>query len=386
MDTMSQQKSREKLLTDQPWHKVSIGVITFALGVIIPTLIYLFYILIIASPQYETEFRIQIRSPNGNAVPSFGQLFGLSGMSTPASENGYAVTQYLASVDAIEDLERTVGLRSRYRLPTIDGFSRLSENTSKEQLLRYWKRRLTTYFEPTTGTVVVQISAFSPTDSLAISRQALKLSEALLNRMSHRARTDSVRYAEHEVRTAEEKLRILDRQLLQARNRARIVDVSKQVSASIMRISELQREVDKAQAEVNVRRRYLSDGTPGREAAEAQLRAVQSALSAAQAGMAGTATGPSRSLAGAINVFDALEGQKVFAEKRLQAALTSLNAAQSDAVRQQLYLDTIVRPSRPEEPAYPRPFTDSLQFFGFATAGWALLLILGLSIRDHIGA
>lgn len=385
MDTMTQ--IDPEVGTDRPLRsKRNTATLTFLGMVIVPTVFYFVYVAAIATHQYRSEFRIQIRSPSGNAMPSFGQLLGLTGASTPASDNGYAVTQYLESADAVSDLERAIGLRSRYQLSTADWFSRLPAKATREQLLRYWGRHIKSYFEPTTGTVVVQISAFSPADSLAITRGALQLSEALLNRMSNRARMDSVRYAKQEVAIAEQDLRTIDRRLLEVRNNAGIVDVSKQVSALMMRISELQQEVDRAQAEVTIRRRYLANGTPGREAAEARLSTLQGALAAARAAMASRSGGGSDSLADTVNIFDELDGQKLFTEKRLQAALASFNAAQNDAIRQQLYLDTIVEPSLPQEAAYPRPLVDTMQFFAFATAGWALLLILGLSVRDHIRA
>ena len=60
-----------------------------------------------------------------------------------------------------------------------------------------------------------------------------------------------------------------------------------------------------------------------------------------------------------------LELQRQFADKQLSSATGSLEAARLQAERQQLYLETIVRPNTPDYPAYPKALTSTA--IGFAT-------------------
>jgi len=352
--------------------------------VVLPATLYSIYLFLVASPQYESEFRIQIKSPGGGNMPSFGQLLGFTGASTPASDNGYAVTQYLESSDAIDDLDKMIGLRKLYSASFIDPLSRAGKDATGEAFQRYWNRRLSVHFESTTGTVVVTVAAFSPKDAQSIALGSLHLSETLLNTMTARARTDSVRYAEQEVRESEDRVKKIEQSLYAVRSQKQMIDASKQVASAMVRIGKLQEEADRAGASLALRARYLARGTPGRDLAEAQVQTARAALAAARAEMASTTNARGDTLAGTVSTFDELEASKLFAEKRLQNAFAALSAAQSDAQRQQLYLDTIVRPRLPQEPSYPKPFRNISTFFLFAAGGWAILLLIGSSIRDHI--
>lgn len=357
---------------------------SFLLLVAVPTIFYFIYLLLIASPQYESSFRIQIKTPGANNIPSFGQILGVTGVSTSASDNGYAVTQYLESRDAITDLDKAISLQDLYSYSDIDFLSQLPVDATAEQFHRYWRRHLDAHFEGTTNTVVVTVSAFSPSDAFRIANASLQLSETLLNKMTDRARSDSVYYAEKEVREATRELHKSEQALYVMRSRKQVIDAGKQVSSEMARIAKLQETADRAKVALALSSRYLAPQAPQRKVAQDQADAAQAALLAAQMELASNKASPGRSLAATVSALDQLEGAKLFSEKRLQNALAALSSAQADAARQQLYLDTIVKPRLPEEPSFPRPLRDAGIVFFFLAAAWAICVVIGMSVRDHI--
>jgi capsular polysaccharide transport system permease protein len=375
-----------KMIYTKIWEFVKANQIlnSFLLFAALPSLLYMAYITIWAAPQFDTEFRIQIRAPGNMNMPSFGALLGVTGGGSPASDNGYAVTQYLVSKNAVEDLDKMVALRKRYSAPSIDWFSRLPSDAPIEQVQRFWDKHLTASFESTTGTVIVKVSAFTAKDSKDIANASLDLSETLLNKMTGRVRTDSVRYAREEVDNAEKRMQEVESELLLARNQTGIIDVPKQVSLYLSRVSNIQQQVDLADADLQLRRRYLYRSAPGMKLAEQRLHVLNLALEDARAAFSNRSGRQKQSLAQAANRLDQVEAYKEVAEKRLQGALMNLNSAESDAQRQQLYLERIVSPHLAEEASYPRPLKDGMEFFAFAIAAWGLILVLGFAIRDHL--
>lgn len=360
------------------WQKLA-----FLIVVIIPVALYACYLLFIATPRYEAEFRIQIKEPGKNAM-SMGQLFGVAGLSSSATDNGYAVTQYLESANAISDLERSVNLRERYSRSSIDVFSRLSKGATIERFQRYWKNRLAAEYEQTSSTVRVRITAFSPDDAYRIANQSLQLSENLLNTMTTRSRRDSVRYAQDEVNDAENRLRGVEKKVFAVRSKEQVIDPNRQVTASMARIADLQKQVDLAAADVQVRQRYLSPSVPARSLAELRLGEAQARLKAARDEMANSRGAPDATLASTVSKFDEIDGERTFAEKRLENALLNLSSAESEAQRQQLYLDTVVRPIVPQEATFPDFFKNVGLALFFAVCGWAVLVILVSGVRDHV--
>lgn len=357
---------------------------SFLVFVILPTLIYAIYISFMASSTYETEFRIQIRSPRNTSAPSIGALLGMAGGSTPTSDNGYAVTQYLVSKNAITDLEKSVNLRSKYSNPSIDWFSRLPTNATIEKFQQYWGHHISANFEANTGTVIVNVTAYSAKDSRDIANVTLSLSEKMLNKMTDRLRFDSLQYARREVTDAEQEMRQIETKWLAVRNRTGIIDVPKQVSTYLTRVANIQQQVDLANVDISLREKYLAGNAPSVDLAEARLKALNSALIDARASIASRENNQKMSLAQAASLFEEMQGKRDFAEKRLQAALANFSAAEADAQRQQTYLERIVSPQLAQEPAYPRPFKDSAVFLIFAMAAWALVTVLGFAVRDHM--
>lgn len=354
--------------------------------VILPYMLFLIYLLAYATPRYQSEFRIQIRSSAGNNSTSLGQILGLTGGSSQASDNGYAITQYLQSLNAVRDLEQKVALRSHYTAPYIDGFSRLDKDAPVEAVGRYWNRRLNAYYESTTGTVVAQVTAFTPQEANLIANAALQQSETLLNEMTTRSRNDSLRYAEQEYTRADDNLKNVSAQWLAMRNQTGVIDAPKETSASISIVTNLKQNAAQARADVAMLERVLSPDAPALLFAKSRLKTATDQLKAAEAQATSQGGGKGKSLANVVNHFELLEGQKNFAEKRVEAALANLHNAQSEANRQQLYLDTIVHPQVAEEPSAPKPWRDSFIFLAFAFGLWAMALILGRSVRDHIRA
>ena len=371
--------AKRRFVDRSSWQKLS-----FLALVIFPTFLFAFYLAIVAAPRYQAEFRIQIKAPGQSSGLSMGQLIGVAGIPSAATDNGYAVIQFLESSNAVVDLDKAIALRRRYSRPSIDYFSRLPEDAPIETFQRYWKSRLSAEFEQTSSTVRVKITAFSPQDAYSIAIQSLRLSEELLNNMTTRSRRDAVRYAESEVRDAEERLRGIERKMFAARSRERVIDPAKQVTAAISRISDLQKQVDVTEADVVVRRRYLSPDAPGRVLAELRLAQARARAEAARDELANSRQQPERTLASAVSTFDALDVEKNFAERRLQNALGSLSSTESEAVRQQLYLDTVVRPTVPQEPTFPKPIQNIALFLFFAVAGWVVFVLVVAGVRDHV--
>lgn len=350
---------------------------------IVPTVLYTAYLMLLASPQYTSEFRIQIKSPNALQSVSIGALLGLAGGASPTSDAGYAVTQYLESPAAWKDLDRRIRIQSMYDRVGTDWFHRLDRNAPIEEKVRYWKKRLDAHFETTTLTVTVRVSAFTPEEAERISQEIFKLSEKLLNDMSMRARADRVKQATAEVDDAQARVQDVEQKLLVARRRSGVIDPAKQVTLDLSRVADLQRAVDQAQIEVNTWGRYLSADAPAIAAAKAKLSAAQDELARVKVGNINGNGGGTTPLPPTIKAFSELEIARDYAMKRFEAAMANLNGAQMDAERQQLYFDTIVGPQRPQQQSYPAYIRDVATVFVLSLAVTLLFLFLAEITMDH---
>ena len=94
-------------------------------------------------------------------------------------------------------------------------------------------------------------------------------------------------------------------------------------------------------------------------------------------------TGGENSLASKAAEYERLALEREFADKQLAGALASLELARNEAQRQQLYLETIAKPSLPDGPMYPRRLRGVLTTFVLGLVAWGILSMLLAGVREH---
>jgi capsular polysaccharide transport system permease protein len=363
---------------------------SFLAIVVLPTLVAGVYLAFFASNRYTAEFRVSVRSAGAlTGGAGLTQLLGLSNMSQSGIDSN-SIVQYLESREAVGDLDKSIGLRSLYDSLSIDRFSRLRRGASAEEFARYWNKMLEAYYETTTGTIVVKVTAFSPTAAEDIAQSTLQLSEQLVNRMSLRQRDDAVASAQDAVKTTRQEMETISRRFQSFRDTQGILD-PRLTGQTIEKLSgELQEQIVKASTNLESSRRYLSEDAPSVQQQQQYLTSLQNALARIKGEATSSSTDPSRPkgdrapLSNVLGTFEQLQSDELFADKAYEAALTAQETAKLDAVRQQVYLSTIVRPEMPQEPSYPKPMMNTGSILALAFFGWLILLFGVSSVREHL--
>jgi capsular polysaccharide transport system permease protein len=64
--------------------------------------------------------------------------------------------------------------------------------------------------------------------------------------------------------------------------------------------------------------------------------------------------------------------------------MTALETARSEAQRQQLYLERIVQPNRPDVAIEPRRIRSVIIILVLGLMSWGILSLLAASVREHL--
>jgi capsular polysaccharide transport system permease protein len=358
-----------------PWTPLS-----FVACVAAPTFACAIYLLLLATPRYETEFRVAVRSVGGPKMTELPSLLGLSG-TTPLGNDSYAVVQYLQSRDALEDIDEKTSLRDHFSGSSIDYWSRLNAKAPIERFVLYWRKMLDAYYETMSGTIIVRVSTFTPEESLAVGNAALALSESLINTMSLKARDDTLSFARTEVGKAEARLEDINVKMTRLRNKDSVLDVRSAAEGALSVAAKLKTEIANLRANLATQSLSMGQDSPAVTATKRNLIGLQQELVRVESEITASPNTTGEPLSSVIGDFSQLENEHMFAEKAYQAALASLEASRADAARQQVYLATIVRPELPQEPSFPRPFRQSVTFFAVALALWAVATLLVSAVK-----
>ena len=357
------------------------GLVSLVLVVLLPTFIAISYFWVFAADRYESEARFILRTPGRPLIgPTGSSLMQTIGTSR-ANEDGYVVREYLDSRDAMALLEKTVGLRemlAKAKWDPIWRFPPLFASDNDERLFSFYERIMSASFDSATGVSTLKIQAFTPDDANELATALLRAAEAQVNRLNERARHDAISLADSEVERMSKRAFASQAALTAFRERERLVDPSQATLAVVETIARLSMEA----ADLSVQLSELASGspqTPQIAAVRNRRAAVEGQITLERQRLAGDA----QSIAPRIAEYERLMLEREFAERALMAAMTAAEVARVDAQKQQVYLERVADPSRPDYPAYPLRIAWTLVVLAAGYMAYRVWRILSADTRRH---
>jgi capsular polysaccharide transport system permease protein len=354
----------------------------FLLTVAAPTLLATLYFGLFASDVYVSESQFVVRSPDKPAMSGLGVLLKSTGFSNSGDEV-FAAQDYVRSRDALRALNRKDAVERAYGdrgVSIFDRFNPLGLNGSFEDLFNYYQKRVGVQYDTTSSIATLTVRAFRPDDAYRMNRELLSLAEGVVNRLNERGRTDLVQFAEREVRDAQVEDRNAAVALARYRNGRGVVDPEEQAKAQLEMVSKLQDELIGARMQL-LQLNQMAPENPQIPILKTRIAGLAHEIDVQM----GRVAGDRKSLSASAVQYQRLDLERQFAEKRLAAALTSFQEAQSEARRKQAYVERIVEPNIPDEAAEPRRLRGILATFVLGLVAWVILRMLLAGIREHHG-
>lgn len=353
----------------------------------LPTLCAAVYYGFFASDQYAASghFVVRHRAENPAAMSTLSFL-GLGTSGTGSTPDMLVVNDYMASLQMIKDLAPHVDLRSMYADTGADWLARLKpsygkDTISDEDLRDYWLKMAMVHFDQTTGLSTFEVRAFTAEDAKTIADAVFERGEELVNRLSERAQEDSLQLARREVENYRQRaLDSLDA-LLAFQEKAQQVDPQGFASARTQIQAGIEQEVTQLQAQLDVLRKKLPEDAPGITQVRDRLGVIERQLIAERA--KSTVSSGGDSAAQILNEFAKLKLESEFATQAYMSSLASLESARLEAIRQNLYLETFVRPHLPQIPEYPQALLNTLLVLVISFLVWGIGGLLVSAAREH---
>ena len=360
----------------------------FFLLVILPSLLAALYFYAVAAPQYVSEARFVVNSRGSDAHAQIASLRGvagaaLGGLGGAASGEANSVRDFLTSLDAVTQADARLDLISLWRRPEADLLARLWD-TEPELLARFYNGMVSVTLDPTTNVTTLRVRSFRPQDSQALTEVLLESAEALVNRLSERARNDTLRLAHQEVDIAERRVLESRSAMVRFREQERDLDSAGTAQAAVALRGQLEAALAQARAELTERLQFMRPDNPALQGTRNRIDALERQIASERSRHTDTNSAVDHGiLSRQLAAYERLMLERQFADQQLASATASLEAARVEAQRQHLYLSRIVQPNLAVYPLYPRKLTSlAIIFVGLAIAygiGW--LLIVGM--REH---
>lgn len=311
------------------------------------------YFSFLASPGYVSEVRFIVRS----STPFLSRDRYSGGMVEPKEkivQDTAILLNYLVSPAIIQDIQKSVDLHQLFGRNDIDFLSRLPKDSTQDDMLEYWKKHLSTYVNPKSGIVELEVTAYTPSEANAILRLVLHLAQAQVNRLSSGMWDDLRASTQSEVDNATKEVADLRGKFRDIQNKTGVFDID----LSAQNISNVLTTVEADIAELRSRRAALSKSVGGNSPQMAdldrRLAAQEEQAKRLRAQVAGAPTAGNGNLANYSSVFDNLKLNLSLAENKLKSAITELEKVKLVSSLQLVYIDNFTEPTVPDKNKYPK--------------------------------
>lgn len=352
----------------------------FFFAVVAPTTLAILYFVAFASSVYVSESRFIVRSPEKPTMSGVGLLLKGAGFAS-AGDEIFAAQNFIVSRDAARALNKNEAFRKAYSAPSISVFNRFDPfglSGSFEQLYAYYESKVRAEHDTTSSIITLSVRAYDPLTARRFNEELLEMAEATVNRLNDRARRDLILVSSNEVMAAKQDSQTAALALASFRNREGVIDPEKQATVQLQMISKLQDELIATRTQL-AQLRAVAPRNPQIEVLKAQARSLSMDIDAEL----GKVTGGRKSLSSSAAQYQRLLLEAQFADRRLTAAMASLQDAENDTRRKQAYVERIVQPNLPDYPTEPRRALGIIATLLFALIAWSVLKMLLAGVREH---
>ena len=352
----------------------------FLATVVIPTLLATIYFGFLASDVYVSQSQFVVRSPDKPATSGLGVLLKSVGFSN-AGDEIFITQDYVKSRDALKTLNERGQVEKAFGsefVSIFDRFNPMGWSSSFEDLYDYYGKKVAVEHNATSSITTLTVRAYQPRDAQRMNEQLLEQAEGLVNRLNTRGEVDLLGYAQREVREAEAAARSSSQALAAFRNSQGLVDPERQATVQLQLVSKLQDEVIGARLQLQ-QLQALAPENPQIPLLRTRIAGLSRQIDAEL----GRAAGGNRSLSASAVRYQRLVLDREYADKRLTAAMASLQEARNESRRKQAYVERIVQPNLPDEALEPRRLRGILATLVLGLIAFGILTMLLAGVREH---
>lgn len=373
-------------------HRHEIGYqlrLSFMIVVGIPTLIAAAYYLLIAAPRYVTTAQYAVWTAAPPRADPLSMLVSLP-TSSASLEDQHIVQDYVYSRSMLESVEKQFDLGRVYGSGG-DIFSELWPGQTVENRVDYWKRHVHIAIDSTSGISTLEVDAFRPEDSLALSNAVLARAQTMVRSLSNESDADAVRQTKRQFDAAAARLSDERAKVTRFRRENHMVDATHTGEFNMQMVGAMEAQLTDAEAQIQQLRSYLAPKDPRISLMQARADSLRKQIDLQKGGLSETnpaipvTRGADVLPASVLAQSEALETELDVALKGYIAAATAHYEAQGNLTRNRRYLETFVKPALPEEAEKPERWRMIVTVFVSSFIAWCLIITVGGAIRDHAG-
>lgn len=350
--------------------------------VAVPMLVAVIYYSFFALDRYVSVAQVAVRQVGSNETPQIpGLAVMLSGLNPTSREETLYLREFLTSQDMLNVLQEKLNWSEHYAQRWRDPLYWLSGDAAQEDILEYYQRVVTAYFDEQTGLLSVNVEAFDPQFAEQTLSIMLRESERFVNELSHRMARDQMTFAKSELANARKAYEVQREALLEFQSSNHMLDAEAAAKARAQVISELEANLTKERTTLKGLLATLNSHTPQVRQQRNRIQAMEQQLAAETKRLVSQQGGDKLNVVA--SQYRNLTIDAAIAEEAYKFAVSSVESARIEASKKLRSLVTVVSPNMPDKAVYPE------RIYNLLTLLIALFLVYGITrfvvaaIEDH---
>lgn len=347
--------------------------------VALPMLALSIYYGLLSSDRYVSQAAFTIKENVDSSMSS--SLGGLISIARPPAIQDILMLQtFVESSDMFELLDRELGLRAHYQADSIDLFSRLPADASREDQLEYYRKHISLVLDEASNVMQVEIQGFEREYAQAILRTLLAQGERFVNQVGHDLASAQLAFVQQQLEVVQEALRAAKAKLLAFQDRNRLLSPELAGQNMINILDTLQADLVREKANLKQLRSFQQKGAPQVVASEERIIALTQQIEDETSKLVGQGDSKLNEL---LSEYTNLQLELEFAKDAYTSTLAALEQSRAEASKKLKHLVVVSSPTLPDEALYPR------KAYILVTALLVLLLLYGIirmvfaSIQEH---
>lgn len=358
--------------------------LSLGLVVLLPVVVVALYLVVFAKPQFASESGFVVRQEEGaSAVQMLGGLSQVFG--TQSVGNSDLLFEFIQSQDIVRRVQAELDLVSHYAQTwPMDPVYSIPPDITIEDLVAFWRRMVRITYDKSSGVIMIEVRARTPQMAQDIAREIVSQSEAMINTLNAKARSDTMANAQADLEIALDDLRTAREKLVAFQARTQILDPQADIQGRMGIVANLQQQLAQALVDYDLILQFADSGDPRVRQMARRIAAIEERIAGERASFsAQTITSENTSYPGLLAQYEGFRVDVQFAEEIYRASLTALNQARTNAERQQLYLATFIEPTEAETAQYPKSGLLTALTAFFAALTWSIGALVYYSLRDR---
>jgi len=355
---------------------------TIATVVGIPTLFAIIYYGFLASDMYVSEAKVAVRSAKSGVSTNGLTALLASPVLSSGGQDSMVVMEYVSSLDIIDELSKRVDFIDHYSSDSIDFAARLKKDATRQEILEYYKERVSVQRDMSSDVLTVQVRAFSPGMAQKIASLIIELNEDLVNTLSNRMEEDAIQSARSEVDRAINHLRKTAQDINDFQSINDSISPADESVALFGRLSAIESRLSETRAQLSETLAYMREDSADVVLLKNRINALDRQLRLEKGRVTGDGN---EDLGRLVGNYQPLVLEQEIAQQGYAASLASFQAARIDAQRKKQYLITFVSPNYPDAANEPRRLIKIITIMVYSFLAYLIFGLLWSALKDHMG-